>query len=71
LFSKKLPLLLLSIIRLRYGLAQEKLGNFDKAKQLVLKAKATSPLDASITRSLLEVKIVYYICEFSTNFVWL
>lgn len=39
----------------RYGLAQEKLGNFDKAKQLVLKAKATSPLDASITRSLLEI----------------
>jgi len=39
----------------RYGLAKEKLGDFQHAKRLLLEAKARSPQDSSITRSLLEL----------------
>ena len=56
--SSPLTMFLLKFLtHFRYGLAKEKLGDFQHAKRLLLEAKARSPQDSSITRSLLEVNI--------------
>ena len=39
----------------RFGLAQEKLGNYDGARSMLLKAKSFLPKDSSIAKALVAV----------------
>lgn len=51
---------------IRYGIAQEKLGDFDAAKSYLLRAKNICPNDPSIARALSNVSLNFF-CSILMN----